>query len=108
MTILDSKLKEICETFPYPDQAVETIKQAFIDDGWIRPADYIPENAELRSMHYEFVENNNDRIIPIMTGQEWYDRFEKEISAFTAKHDQPMKQEALDAAKLAAGIKEEA
>lgn len=89
------------------------IKQAFKDEGWIAPEDFAPDDSteiaeygdvQPRPLNRaDFFKFSTD-YRPLMTGQEWYDRFEKEMTAYTASHDQPMKEEALKAAKKAAGL----
>lgn len=102
---LDQKLGEICVGFEsdgedernvyISEEAIAEIKQAFIDDGWLREINlslpavtpYVPE--------------------PRMTGQEWYDRFEAEISLVEYTRLQgevTAKRIALESAKKAAGI----
>lgn len=63
---LDDKLKEI-KVYPthngfLPDHALAQIKQAFVEEGYI---DFKKEY----------------QVKGFMTGQEWYDRFEKELGA---------------------------
>lgn len=102
MSDLDDKIRgalEGTDTFVLDPSSeyLGRIKQAFIDAGWLRTVDvslpavtpYIPE--------------------PLMTGQEWYDRFIRELPApFPLEAGDP--QEAVDyyavklSAKKAAGI----
>jgi len=74
---LDEKLREIVADMPYPDAAVETIKQAFTDSGYLN---------SVRMNGKTIVMNGKDPLGQVvywpdkaMTGQEWYDRFEKEL-----------------------------
>jgi hypothetical protein len=119
MNDLDDKLKQIFEdctesnTIGYQDdsgdeierdyldipRAIEQIKQAFKDVGYI----LLQEKSPAR----------NGKIIPLMTGLEWYNKFKKELEDIT---DQPHFPEllshhaidsigiALNAAKKAADI----
>lgn len=96
MSELDEKLKKIIgedETTLYihtlsegePDiecihltkEGLEQIKQAFVEDGWVR-LDFADTGtaavvAAEAKRNYESV----------MTGQDWYNRFEKELDQFT-------------------------
>lgn len=125
MVDLDAKLKEILHTpvnqrdFSYDeDDIVEQIKQAFAEAGYVTP-----ENAaKVQTMVNQMVNLANDMaIVPtiqyvkpnkaitkaqnLMTGQEWYERFEKEFKGtrwydkIRGSHD-----EISDAAKRAAGL----
>jgi len=118
MTNLDDKLREMLEivhegcklTRPCPveNQAVRAIKEAFADEGYIQ----IPSVTEVvdddKGTHLEV------RGVRVMTGQEWYDRFEKEASSnnFDEIASGRMRQvfinlnnAYLEAAKKAAGLK---
>lgn len=70
------------------------VKQAFIDAGWHEPLtpEYLRKMAKRAQSEY-------------MTGQEWYDRFEKELPSHDQlKSGQNMIEGTLEAAKRAAGI----
>lgn len=107
MNELDKKLDEVLQgwviggdsVYNYPptkNQALAAIKQAFIDDGWLRSIDislptgtpYVPE--------------------PRMTGQEWYDRFLNEMVAIPLEDFSgsyvDVGQRLREAAKKAAGL----
>lgn len=76
------------------DDALWRIKQAFIEAGYSKsPLTAIREEMQIRGM---------------MTGQEWYDRFAKELDDIEMKlviHNKTAtKEEILEAAKKAAGI----
>lgn len=79
MSDLDKKLEEILELAQSyiddenvqgraRDVAISALKQAFIDEGWVRAA----ESKAFR-----------DRYM-VMTGQEWYDRFNKACEEHTS------------------------
>lgn len=98
MSDLDHKLREIVDLHPYADsgatkeqlsEKVAQIKQAFIDADWIPPE----ASAGFR-----------DRF-NIMRGQEWYERFEKELEQKPWTGRQLMHSWAKIIAKKASGIK---
>lgn len=107
MSDLDEKLKAIeldrdeFDSINYSyvrlsDAQILYIKQAFIDAGWLAPGTSMIVTA---------------KGLPIMTGKEWYDRFEKELqfAVNTLKtYDDPMDYIAVvnarQAAKKSAGI----
>lgn len=120
MNELDEKLVTLIRTYgtlanPFTRQRIEEIKQAFIDAGWI----------DMRKLQKNWSEAEEllqgarpDDEAELMTGQEWYDRFEKEhkrllkekLEQRLAKEgrsvigDFVMKDLADQAAKKAAGI----
>lgn len=93
---------------------VARIKQAFVDAGWLSPE----RVAETQKLVNKLVQNAQDmhklamgvypQLLPnVMTGQEWYDRFEKEmdrISAYATFDNHDDVDRAMDAAKRASGI----
>lgn len=110
---LDGKLREILE--PIINQAFydgfEVGGEDYGDDGWVAalPEDVI---AQIRAAfadegYYTLRQLENVRY-HLMTGQEWYDKFEKELYVL-AQHgnfvfmDETIK-EILEAAKIAAGL----
>lgn len=114
-TTLDEKLREIAERirdggmnsgWNYDvDEAMEEIKQAFIDAGWVVGRIATEVNGSL------YIVNGVDPIrrydgATLLTGQEWYNRFEAEVDAMSM--EPPIVDGAyLEAAKKAAGIKED-
>lgn len=82
------------------NQAIERIKQAFIDAGW-RQGQGPYQDAMLDAIKKE---------AGLMTGQEWYDRFQDELKGRVFPHGDTNRyvanavNEMLDAAKKAAGI----
>lgn len=113
MSRLDEELRKITVpvwhagqgTFDYPlnDEGVEKVKQAFKDAGWFSLSESATGGRLISTVkQYE----------GLMTGQEWYDRFSKEMSdRFSMWGDgsngfvelKPTK----EAAKKAAGIEKE-
>lgn len=108
-------VKELC------NDTTEEIKQAFIDEGWNRPFDdsgiinfgtaenpiLIHKDSPIFSQEnggWVGIPEENDGTV-LMTGQEWYDKFEKELPA---DHLLPqyvnIREQVLEAAKKAAGI----
>lgn len=99
-------------------KTVEQIKQAFIDDGWSK-VDKRQYRDDKGRQYEQFTFDGGYVRIPkfeMMTGQEWYDRFEKEmiglVLPYCVKHDgdkyvKNAAEEALKAAKRASGISEE-
>lgn len=96
MASLDDKLRGIIgngyDRFDV-EKAIAQIKQAFADEGWIKP-----EGADLIA----------DVLDDMMTGQEWYDRFMKELpdSIDLVHPDREVfdRRWAITAAKKAAGL----
>jgi hypothetical protein len=86
MNSLDQKLKEIVEKYENTDsiELVAQIRRAFADGGYKIPLGVTVTPKTVR-----------------LTGQEWYDRFEKEI-----KYKRPYTNNiaTLEAAKKAAGL----
>lgn len=74
------------------DTAVDQIKQAFADEGWVE----------------ERLNNEPRHTVKVMTGKEWLDRFEKELGGENlkaiAEHDVGLEREMLEAAKKASGV----
>lgn len=110
MSDLDDKLSEILEDvsdFSHDGEyigdknVVAQIKQAFADTGYIRPGRHETVNQRLR----EKVVNGE-----LMTGQGWYDRFQKDLiyqlgtTGQLHARDSAMMELVLKAAKRAAGI----
>jgi hypothetical protein len=102
----------------YAPETVEKIKQAFIDDGWINTK----QLGGIRSTNVALPDGSR---VDFMTGQEWYDRFAKElpdnntdcavdyvdgndacdpVDHATRNGRFFMRQESLEAAKKAAGL----
>lgn len=108
LTELDKKLFEIVKHAADEDGYVEyeiavrevaRIKQAFIDDGWSVPDEYHGhsegfEAARQKVSDWElqrlrgYEKAVEDMRANYMTGQEWYDRFEKEISTYSWEFDE--------------------
>lgn len=87
-------------------QTIEGVKQVFVDAGWMplnaKEGDYIQVNRK----EYQ-LDGGNITEIERMTGQEFYDRFEKEMSRLHADGSEGVRKEwnyTLQAAKKAAGI----
>lgn len=82
------------------------VKQAFIDDGWSdKPWTAVTKDG------YSQIDEQHDVIKQLMTGQEWYDRFEKEYTTpyvVIGKDgvEGEIRVNPLEAAKKAAGIEE--
>jgi hypothetical protein len=115
-------------------QFTQAIKQAFIDAGWFTPADeeFVQLVIDHRAQHkaaqpgypllkMESIKPGVKVSEPVMTGQEWYERFEKGADRCTHyvrslfRHGHPsateaddremfIKQDILEAAKKASGI----
>jgi hypothetical protein len=100
MNTLDKKLKAIAHRIMQLDpkgdygyslpEYIEQIKQAFIDDGWIKPDKTAYEAAKLEVIN-KYLDAGGDPEFVIMSAktpelngylrnQVWYDRFEKEYS----------------------------
>lgn len=75
---LDDKLKELKIQLDYEDGRhlsdgdIAQIKQAFYEDGWI---DVRGIRWNYKALHDIDIKPNGE----VMTGQEWYDRFGKEL-----------------------------
>ena len=110
MSDIDDKLREIIDD-PIvtrfdkndSDKAIRLIKQIFAEESYVKQGRHELINERLR-----------EKVISgeIMTGQEWYDRFEKELSQAPAKFNQLMEgtvavKEVRMAAKRASGIGDE-
>lgn len=68
MTDLDDKLREILEYYQKQDpECIAEIKQVFVDEGWVEPIEM------RRNIVHPF------KIVETMTGQDWYNRFYKEL-----------------------------
>ena len=107
MSTLDDRLREILRADRANELAIaETIaqiKQAFADEGWIKIPQIVEVEGKLETQH-NFVDINNMRY---MTGQEWYDRFERELQrvAFVDEYDvRNAVNQCWDAAMKAAGL----
>lgn len=94
---MDERLREIIEslefeghTYKTAPKAIAQIKQAFAEEGWCAPIHFIDRGDGIKVSAEQ-----------VMTGQEWYDRFEKEIRK-NGKAD--FNKELLEAAKKAAGL----
>lgn len=127
MSDLDKKLQDILNTTysfgnedkdlefygTSNDDEIEAIKQAFIDEGWIpyKPFEYTPEGKKpawwSKTPELMTGDEHKARTAGLMTGQEWYDRFEKEVGQYEAGGwiDDTL-DNVLLAAKKAAGIEE--
>lgn len=109
----------------------EAVKQAFIENGWVdsvETAKYIAENSvNIHTYRNAFIGPDSINSVgldvqppdikyhvpgevfgaELMTGQEWYDRFEKELNKFEGNYHKwvgSLPSEVLEAAKKAAGI----
>ena len=107
MSNLDDKLREILEKpgkslAGATDQTIVQIKQAFADEGYLQ--------------HNEFgiVQTYTHKATNVMTGQEWYDTFVKELSKDPAKAKNSengsfyfmfSERDVLEAARKASGLK---
>lgn len=89
MSSLDNKLREILiatqpEEIPVTiDEAVDQIKQAFAEAGYVPIVGFLKDNGWL-------------------TGQEWYERFEKQLPPFSLVPFEDI----IEAAKRASGLEE--
>lgn len=97
MTNLDDKLKELVFKMAGGikdggEDEITQIKQAFADEGYVA-------KSELKSWSYT---------AELLTGTEWYDRFEKELNNLGVNYKTGMTglmaSEILEAAKRAAGL----
>ena len=106
---LDERLEEILGTHHYSGTFNE-IKQAFIDDGWVK----IPTAEKKDGVLYV---NGVDPVmkfdgvkvtaIKLMTGQDWYDSFSEQLEKVTADKYHggfALFDDVTEAAKKAAGI----
>lgn len=82
------------------DRLNKKIIQAFKDDGWIQLES--PTETQRR----EWEEAHKVMKGDLMTGQEWYDRFEKELKKLVGD-ERMWTLDAIDAAKRASGIEGE-
>jgi hypothetical protein len=95
MSELDEKLKEIAQELyqnggadavmeeihaNHVAEAISQIKQAFKEAGW-KQVGIVGNVIEKVADRHEYVGANGRPNIPIMTGQEWYDRFKKELES---------------------------
>lgn len=122
MDELDRKLSLIIEDIQNPAvrnrvlkegelTSLEEIKQAFIDAGWFIPADaelvqqVVNYRAQQKVDSVKHVADfSHGKLSALMTGQEWYDKFAKELKLETGQQLATVN-DVLDAAKKAAGIK---
>lgn len=118
---LDDKLREILGLVLHADlksdlidSMVASIKQAFTNEGWVelrlaevRPWKETVKNLnELTGSDVSLTEAYKQNL---MTGQEWYDRFEREIGewglgAYSVEYRRVKLDSVLEAAKKAAGL----
>lgn len=91
------------------DEFIAQIKQAFLEDDWKK----LPSGYVCGSHHWI----NGEHKVPLMTGQEWYERFEKIVlDNNDPLWQRPMKpstdmaieiqNRVLEAAKIAAGVED--
>lgn len=95
--MIDDKLKEILLADPRQptEYTISQIKQAFAEEGYV----YLEDDVE--------VKDNIIRVkdLHLMTGQEWYSRFEKIVNEWPAyKPINPVRKTMLDIAKKASGL----
>lgn len=100
----DDKLREILKQYwifesSKPDETIAQIHKAFADEGYFKPGD--GNYAKFANLRLEGRPNYEDRVEALMTGAEWYSRFEKELPERNITLD-----DAIRAAKRAAGIGE--
>lgn len=97
---LDSKLKDILldlvanspqDTFKNIERGATLIKQCFADEGYREPMVWHDRGDGVKYSD------------PVMTGQEWYDRFKKEV-AFAGFTEQKQADMALEAARKASDL----
>lgn len=118
MSDLDKRLEEIVQRCDYSNNMVdpisdpiEAIKNAFIDEGWQKP------NAFDQVAFTTIYKDGKTTIVPsqpdLMTGQEWYDRFQEKLYKEFPNIDKPgytshlFRDQAIAAARRASGIKEQ-
>jgi hypothetical protein len=123
MSSLDDKLEKILNEFgnSIKDQSawmtlggefelkkdpIALIKQAFIDEGYIKIPQIVEVKGKLETSH-NFVDVNNMRY---MTGQDWYDKFYAEYCVSSSidldyNASETINTYVLEAAKKASGIK---
>lgn len=132
MSDLDEKLLSILRDFTWrdgsgridADGALSEVKQAFIDAGWITPeqvkktqglVNQMANLAKDMSKQPVMVWNDPGKLSELKTGQEWFDRFERELpnTIFPTWYERNKPDEAhevldrelvLEIAKKAAGI----
>jgi hypothetical protein len=122
--MLDDKLREILKTIgPVADNeitelnaanAIALIKSVFKDEGYFKLGD--GNYAKFADLRLEGRPNYEDRVEALMTGQEWYSRFLKELGgkppipnkgdASTTGYVGFVFRHSMEAAKRAAGIEE--
>jgi hypothetical protein len=128
MDDLDKKLEEIWKGSSPDNGAYKQIKQAFIEDGWVKiitgectHPDFKKRNCRLNheceycvfcgeERHMSASEqDSHDKSVPTMTGQEWYERFlEEYLQVYRDNRDKSgdfIAGQAVLAAKKASGIK---
>lgn len=113
---LTKKLDELCIHHLYQsgevqqhhltEEDIETIKHAFIDAGWFKTPDV---DGEPRKVTITYKENTDAKFAKLrdytlMTGQEWYDRFEKELQEIETLPGIFTTHDSRVAAKKASGI----
>lgn len=101
MVELDKKLGEIVDPYGYGGEGygvrkAKQIKQAFKDAGWVGPVEFHATGFSAKSP------KRRSSVEFLMTGQEWYDKFEKELNTYAWSFDE--KNSILVAAKKAAGM----
>lgn len=117
MSELDKKLEQILELAQSyiddgnvqrraRDVAIPATKQAFVDSGWMK----LDKLDELEAKLIKAMENLDKNIRAehkCTTGQEWYDKFEKELNKLEGNYHKwvgPLPGEILEAAKKASVI----
>lgn len=97
-------------------KAIGEIEQAFKDAGWIKPGEYYAEvHGPIKIEGPIKPVTPEEFVVPRMTGQEWFDRFEAEVNRTVAEADpqpsndvakrlQLTQQGCLEAAKRVAGL----
>lgn len=106
--MLDDKLREILENtaiqagVPPVDEAINQIKQAFADEGYVNiPMVETVTRFERGHVPEIYMVNGKE----VMTGQEWYDRFAHELEVeLDHKIDRTWNIAIYKAAKRAAGL----
>lgn len=87
-------------TVTLSDDVIAEIKQAFAEAGYLES----PITPDTKSIYAPTITNEHRTF---MTGQEWYNRFEKEYDAIDPDWEVPIPSETLAAAKRAAGLTDE-
>ena len=95
--VRDISQKEIDDS---DKESIKQIKQVFIDDGWRNTNEY-----GIRIVTKEQLMNEINQ--PVITGQEWYDRFDDELELwFKEKSNYGfLKENIKEVAKRATGLK---